>query len=329
MKKIVSLIGSFALLLLPLIQPVYAQDIPTNKFLGSYYNGRNFESLVFTREDAAVNFNWWLGSPAPGVTKDDFSVRWQGKFDFTAGEWEFDSTADDGIRIFIDGEKVVDSWKTQRGTFFKVVKNLSAGSHLIVVEYFEAKEWAGVTLGWKKLTSATALTPGAAVTVKPGTVVPTTSPLYKSLYVSSCEDLTIKPTEGDAPLEVDFSGAGYDPYGSIQSYSFNFGDSTPVTTQEDSYTTHIYEKPGNYNAVLTIKDSKGNLRTADPCKKKIVVGGYYKEGIGGYAEPTVYPSATVSSLPKTGIFDSSLSLMIVTIPMAIFGILLNRKFSKL
>lgn len=327
MKNIIGIFASLYLFLFQ-ITPSYAQDIPTGKFLGTYYNGRNFESQVFTREDAAVNFNWWLGSPGPGVTKDDFSVRWQGKFDFTAGDWEFDSSADDGIRVFIDGDKVVDSWKTQRGTYFKVVKNLSVGSHLIVVEYFEAKEWAGVTLNWKKLTSVAATTPGVAVTVKPGTVAPTTSPLYKSLYVSSCEDLAIKPTGGDAPLEVDFSGAGYDPYGMIQSYSFNFGDSTPVTTQEDSYTSHIYEKPGSYTAVLTIKDSKGNLGTADICRKKIVVGGLYKENIGGYAEPTVYP-ATVSSLPKTGIFDNALWLMLITIPMAGFGLLLNKKFSKL
>ena len=99
-------------------------------------------------------------------------------------------------------------------------------------------------------------------------------------------------------------------------------------TQEDSYATHIYKKPGVYTASLSIKDSKGNLRTSEACKTKITVGGDYKEGVGGYAEPTVYP-ATASSLPATGIFDSSLSLLILTVPLAVLGILLNRKFSKM
>ncbi len=327
MKKIITLLVSFCLLLFQ-FNSVYAQDIPTGEFLGSYYNGENFDSLVFTREDPAINFNWWLGSPGGGINKDSFSVRWQGRFEFTAGDWEFGSMPDDGLRIYIDGEKMVDSWKSQHGTFFKFVKNLSAGSHLIVVEYFEDKEWAGITLVWNKIVSTALTTPGGATAI-PGSIAPTTSPLYKSLYVSSCEELVINPSTGDAPLEVEFSGAGYDPYGEIQSYSFNFGDKTAVVTQEDSYASHIYEKPGKYSAVLTIKDSKGNLRTQDICKKTVTVGGFYKEGIGGYAEPTVYPSATVSSLPKTGIFDSALSLMIITIPMAIFGLLLNRKFSKL
>jgi len=323
MKKIICI---FLTLLIIFFQTktTLGQDIPSGKFLGSYYNGQSFDSLVFTREDASVNFNWWLGSPGKGVAGDNFSVRWQGRFDFTAGDWVFASMPDDGLRLYIDGEKVIDSWKQQHGTFFKFVKTMTAGSHLIVVEYFDAKEWAGITLNWKKVT------PTSPRTTQPGTTPaqPTTQPLYTDLYISSCEDLRVTPTEGDAPLEVDYSGAGYDPYGSIQTYSFNFGDKTNVATQEDSYTTHIYQNPGQYTAVLTIKDSKGNLRTADICKKSITVGGYYKEGIGGYAEPTVIP-ATISSLPKTGIFDNSLSLIILTIPLAIFGLLLNRKFSKL
>ena len=312
---------------------VSAQDIPTGKFKGDYYNGRNFETFVFTREDPNIGFNWWMGSPGPGVYKDDFSVRWQGKIEFSAGDWEFGSMPDDGIRIFIDGEKMVDSWQLQHGTYFKFVKNLSAGTHTIVVEYFEARDWAGATLSWKKLRSGSVATVTTAPGTTPGvprTIVPTTSPLYKSLYTSSCEELKAKPVTGDAPVEVDFSGAGYDPYGRIASYNFDFGDgqSDSKLSQEDSYATHIYKKPGTYTAFLTIKDSKGNLRTADVCKIKISVGGFYKEGVGGYAEPTVIP-ATASSLPATGIFDGSLSLLILTVPLAVLGILLNRKFSKM
>lgn len=327
MKIFLGLLISIGLLFFQ-YDSLQAQDIPTGKFSGSYYNGKNFDTLVFTREDASINFNWWLGSPGGGIGKDNFSVRWQGKFEFSEGDWEFGSMPDDGIRLSIDGERLIDSWKVQHGTYFKFVKRLSAGTHTIVVEYFEEREWAGITLGWKKIVSAAPATPGGA-TAKPGSVVPTTSPLYNSLYISSCEELALNPNKGDAPLEVEFSGAGYDPYGQIQSYSFNFGDKTPVVTQEDSYTSHIFERPGEYTTILTIKDSKGILKTSEVCKKTVTVGGFYKEGIGGYAEPTVYPEATPSSLPKTGIFDTALWLIFITVPMAIFGILLNRKFSKL
>jgi hypothetical protein len=326
MKRIIILILSFFLLFSQVLITL-ADDIPTGKFKGDYYSGKNFDTFVFTREDQNISFNWWLGSPGKGVPADNFSVRWQGRFDFTAGDWEFRLMPDDGLRLFIDGEKIIDSWQLQHGHYFKVVKNLSAGTHLIVVEYYEAREWAGITLQWVKLTPA-ATQPTGSVKTTPGVVKPTTSPLYKSLYESSCEELVANPLTGDAPLEVDFSGAGYDPYGSLKSYIFNFGDKTPIVTQEDSYISHIFQNPGNYNVTLSIKDSKGNTRTADKCKLVITVGGYYQEGIGGYAEPTVYPS-TASTLPKTGIFDNALWLIFITVPLAIFGLLLNRKFSKL
>ena len=306
---------------------VSADDIPTGAFKGDYYNGKNFDSFVFTRTDPQITFNWWMGSPGKGVFGDNFSVRWQGRFDFTEGDWEFRSMPDDGLRVYVDGELMIDSWKFQHGTYFKFVKHLSAGSHLIKVEYFEDRDWAGITFGWIKVSPAAAST---GPTSAPGvTAAPTVPPLYNSLYVSSCEDLIINPLMGDAPLEVNFSGAGYDPYGAIQSYTFNFGDSSPIVAQEDSYVAHTYQNPGTYNVVLSIKDSRGNVRTSNVCKKQIVIGGTYKESIGGYAEPTVYPNASASSLPKTGIFDNFLWLTFVTVPLAAFGLLLNRKFSKL
>ena len=325
MKRVIVILLSFTLLVFK-TSISKADDIPTGAFKGDYYNGQNFDTFVFTRIDPSINFNWWMGSPGPGVNSDNFSVRWEGRFNFTAGDWEFRSMPDDGLRVYIDGDEVIDSWQVQHGHFFKVARNMSEGTHLIKVEYFEAQEWAGITFNWVKLTPA--VQPTGTTGTTPGVVNPTTSPLYNSLYISSCEDLDANPSTGDAPLSVDFSGAGYDPYGSIQSYIFNFGDKTAVITQEDSYVSHTFQNPGNYNVTLTIKDSKGNLKTADVCKVEIAVTGTYQEGVGGYAEPTVYPS-TASSLPKSGIFDNSLTLIFITVPMAIFGILLNRKFSKL
>lgn len=331
MKRIFTLIAVL-FLMFSCVGLVYADDIPTGAFKGDYYNGQNFDSFVFTRTDPNINFNWWLGSPGKGVAGDHFSARWQGRFNFPEGDWQFASSSDDGIRVFLDGEIIIDNWKLNHGNYTKVVKHLSGGTHLIKVEYFENLEWAAANFGWKQVTSAAPAAPAATsapgTTTSGGNVAPTVPPLYNELYVSSCEDLALNPTKGDAPLEVDFSGAGYSPYGAIQSYIFNFGDATPVVTQEDSYVTHVYQKPGTYNIVLTIKDSKGNLRTADVCKKQIVIGGTYQESVGGYAQPTVYPNASASALPKTGIFDTNLWMLVVTIPMAGLGLLLNRRFSK-
>jgi PKD repeat protein len=63
-------------------------------------------------------------------------------------------------------------------------------------------------------------------------------------------------TSGFAPLTVNFSSQGsYDPDGTIVSYSWNFGDGTPLSNQADP--SHVYSNAGNYTATLTVTDNDG------------------------------------------------------------------------
>lgn len=339
MKKILRIISALLMFANLLLAPldIKAQDVPSGKFLGSYYNGRNFETIAFTREDAAINFGWGWGSPDPSINEDNFSARWRGNFNFDDGDYRFTVRSDDGVRLFIDGNKVIDSWKGQHYTTFKAIRRLTAGSHLIVVEYFESIQSAAIKVEWVKLSSVESGPPptgttGGTPTRTTGTSGGSATPsLYVSLYKSSCEELVVNPEEGDAPLTVEFTAAGYDPFGAIAEYRIDTGDKTvanSVIVTEEYFNTYEYKNPGTYTAILSVKDSKGNLLTGDECRVKVIVGGEAR-AIGGGAGPTVYPTATVSALPATGIFDSSYSLVILTIPLALFGILLNRKFSKL
>jgi PKD repeat protein len=67
-------------------------------------------------------------------------------------------------------------------------------------------------------------------------------------------------TSGLAPLVLAFSGsASLDPDGSIQSYSWDFGDGGTTT---GSAVTHTYTQAGNYTAVLTVIDNRGATNTA-------------------------------------------------------------------
>lgn len=69
---------------------------------------------------------------------------------------------------------------------------------------------------------------------------------------------------GDVPLTVNFSGASSndpDPGDTIVSYSFDFGDGTPVLTQATATTAHTYQNAGVYPARLSVKDSRGKSST--------------------------------------------------------------------
>ena len=78
------------------------------------------------------------------------------------------------------------------------------------------------------------------------------------------------PTTGTAPLTVDFGSVGSnDPDGTISTYSWNFGDGSPLENGPGA--THIYTAPGNFTATLIVTDNSGmtgsattNINVVDP-----------------------------------------------------------------
>lgn len=86
----------------------------------------------------SLNFNWGAGNPLQNVAHDFFSARATRTTSWAAGEYEWSATADDGVRLFVDGEKIIDGWIQQGETTYKGRKTLTAGNHTEVLEYFEA-----------------------------------------------------------------------------------------------------------------------------------------------------------------------------------------------
>ena len=53
----------------------------------------------------------WSASPGPGVNANQFSVRWTGFVEATSsGSHQFQTRSNDGVRLWIDGELVIDNW---------------------------------------------------------------------------------------------------------------------------------------------------------------------------------------------------------------------------
>lgn len=80
--------------------------------IGNYYNGREFDQLVFRRIDPAIDFNWFLGSPSDAIGGNKFSIKWRGHFYAKEkGKYTFYTIADDGVRLSIDNKSIIDSWE--------------------------------------------------------------------------------------------------------------------------------------------------------------------------------------------------------------------------
>ncbi len=106
---------------------------------GEYYNNRNLSgSPTFTRCDPIIWFDWREGSPGGGLPGDNFSIRWIGQIVIpTDGDYTFQISVDDGIRIYLDGTLIFNEWHDYHGNY-TLNRFISAGRHTLVVEYYEA-----------------------------------------------------------------------------------------------------------------------------------------------------------------------------------------------
>jgi hypothetical protein len=134
-------------------------EIPINRWRGEYFDNASLHGQpVLVREDPDLDFNWILGSPDPRIPADNFSVRWTGQFYFfEGGDYRFFANADDGIKLYVDGWRVIDSWETNISVDrFGTFADITVGLHTITVEYFESGGHARVRVWAEKgtLTSA-------------------------------------------------------------------------------------------------------------------------------------------------------------------------------
>ena len=119
---------------------------------GEYFNNASLEGEpVLVRLDPVnLEFNWILDSPAPNVPADNFSVRWTRLVDFLdGGDYRFYAEADDGVKIQVDGQLVLNNWNLFAPiTYQGDLHDVSPGLHPVTVEYFESgghariKVWA-------------------------------------------------------------------------------------------------------------------------------------------------------------------------------------------
>ena len=115
-----------------------------------YFTNENLEGKpVLVRTDRHVNFKWENGSFAPGEPEDHFSARWTGYFvPRKSGDYRFYTSADDGARLYIGDDLVINDWQRHAETLDTYTRHLEAGQpYKIRVEYFEAEGTATMGFG--------------------------------------------------------------------------------------------------------------------------------------------------------------------------------------
>ncbi len=115
-----------------------------------YYNGTNFEKLVSEKQVNNIQDEWDNTPPVEGLDPHFCSIRWTGKI--VAGKtatYVFSAIVDDGIRVWIDDELIINQWDLNDFGVFEGRKILEGFKQYdIKVEYFNALNEAEIQLLW-------------------------------------------------------------------------------------------------------------------------------------------------------------------------------------
>lgn len=116
-----------------------------------YYEGHDFEKLVLTRHDPAIDFSWHQRSPVAGVPAEDFSVRWTGwLLPPTTGRYVLHLSVDDGMRLWLDGRQLLNDWRGQPLSFYQVEVELQAGRpYALRIDYCQYGLDSRALLAWE------------------------------------------------------------------------------------------------------------------------------------------------------------------------------------
>ncbi len=157
-RAAIALLMALALLwgMTPLALAEPATQGGTGSWLAQYWNGIDLSGpLALQRIETSINHNWGTGSPDAAVQADFFSARWTGSFSLPAGTYRLHTRSDDGMRVRVNNQVVLDDWNLHAVTEHTTELSLAAGLHTFVIEYFEYQGEAVAAFWWEPVTIPT------------------------------------------------------------------------------------------------------------------------------------------------------------------------------
>jgi hypothetical protein len=199
-----------------------------------YYDGINFDTFKEILNVNILNYSWGSGAPASSlVGVDDFSIRFQGHVQAPqTGTYTFFTTSDDGVRLWVDGTRIVNNWTNHSPIENSGTINLTAGVLTpITLEFYERSGGAVIQLEWEG--------PGLS------------RAYVADLGVRTCNDLTLDiSATGAATISADDIDPGYtDPCG--------------IATRVLSQTDFTCSDAGDNAVTLTVTDVNNNSTSCE------------------------------------------------------------------
>ncbi|MEM7478160.1 MAG: PKD domain-containing protein, partial [Planctomycetota bacterium] len=226
--------------------------------LGEYFNEINLTGLAGTRVDPTIDFQEADFGDGPSglsggafVTPDDnYSERWTGfvRVD-QPGNWTFYTTSNDGVRLWVNNQQLIDHWDQHAATEDSQSISLAPGWHPIRLEHFQQNGSVVIELRYSG--------PGQPKTIIPSTHLATSLPPDSNQPPSANAgaDQTLNDSDNSGFESVQLDGtSSSDPDGQIVAYTWTAEDGeTLANTASPSLELAV----GTHTLQLLVTDNDG------------------------------------------------------------------------
>ncbi|MEP7051450.1 MAG: PA14 domain-containing protein [Pseudomonadota bacterium] len=165
------------------------QTLTVNGFKGSSLTADYFNQIdraasqisaawvpVASQSIPNINLDSGAGlSGVPALSDNSYSIRYTGKITAPSSEdYTFCASSDDGVRLWIDGALLINSWLDQDAVHCATPVHLVAGvKHDLRFDYYQAFGGATAILGWSTPTIAPQVVPASAFVASGGSQITT------------------------------------------------------------------------------------------------------------------------------------------------------------
>ena len=274
-----------------LVGSYYDSHLPDNPFSGN-------PTLV--RTDPTVDFDWGGGSPDPSIGADHFTVRWTGSVQSQFTEtYTFATTTDDGVRLTVNGQRIIDEWVDQGPTTWTGTIPLVAGQRYdIAMEYYENGGGAVARLAWSSPSTPHAIIPTSQL-------YPVTNPAPAVVLTQPANNSSFSGT-----ASITFTAQAAAQYNALQEVDFYAGTNRVAARTTAPYTLTVTGfSPGHYSLTAVAIDASGKSSTSAPVQVSVTSGSGQPYGITSRAPFSAYgnmPLTLSGNLPallsQTGFF---------------------------
>jgi hypothetical protein len=259
---------------------------------------------TLTRTDAVINFNWSTTPPATNIGPNTYVVRWTGtvqpQFNDT---YTFYATADDGVRLWVNGQLLIDEWVDEPPTTWSGQITLAAQQlYNIQMDYYQNGGGAQAQLFWSSPLE------GPMVIIPQNQLYPVTNP-PPSVAISA-------PTNGasyTASASVTVGAEAFAPYNPLNAVAFYANGNYLGSVSNVPYAvTATGLAAGSYALTAVATDGSGLSSTSAPVTVTVAAGSGQPYGLTTNANvrpflnmPTTYNGSLPALLSGTGAFSDT------------------------